>query len=69
MLFTEVSDTPYHSSIIHRAAKEVAGHLGGNNVGQQLLPLILTACRDYSGMNESLPGVLVVRDIPESSIS
>jgi hypothetical protein len=30
-----------------------AGHFEGNNVGQQLLPLMLTACRGDAGVTRS----------------
>jgi len=35
------------------ALSSYLGHFGGNNVEQQLLPLLLTACRGHSGMNKS----------------
>jgi hypothetical protein len=45
------------------------GHFGGNNVEQQLLPLIPTACRGHSGVNKSpFRASQVVRGMPECSL-
>jgi len=44
------------------------GHFGGSNVEQQLLPLILTACRGHSGVNKSpFRASHAVRGMPECS--
>jgi hypothetical protein len=46
----------------------MAEHFGSNNVEQQLLSLILTACRGHSGVNKSpFRASQVVRGMPERS--